>query len=126
MSPHEGIDTSRAPDPPRRVRLADLDAASPRTGVTRRRLTGRHLELIHYRYEPGTTFPRHAHAAEQITIVQSGVLVFTFEGEEMRLEAGEAVVIPGGAPHGAYVPDDADGPTETLNLFTPVREAPPE
>lgn len=114
-------DLSRA----RKVRLAELPPAVPREGVTRRRLLGERIELIAYRYEPGTVFPRHAHAAEQMTIVQSGVLVFEFEDGEMRLEAGEAVAIPGGVPHGAHVPGDAGGPTETLNVFTPVREAPP-
>ncbi len=111
---------------PRRVRLADLEAVSPRTGVTRRRLIGTGLELIHYHYDPGTTFPKHAHAAEQITVVQRGVLVFTFPDGSMRLGAGEAVLIPSGVPHGAHVPNGADGPTETLNLFTPVRVELPE
>ncbi|MDZ7707516.1 MAG: cupin domain-containing protein [Trueperaceae bacterium] len=113
------------PDRARKVRLDELPSATPRQGVTRRRLLGQRIELIAYRYEPGTVFPRHAHAAEQMTIVQSGVLVFAFDEGEMRLEAGEAVTIPGGVPHGAHVPEDAAGPTETLNVFTPVREAPP-
>ena len=93
--------------------------------MSRRRLLGERIELIAYRYEPGTVFPRHAHASEQMTIVQSGVLVFAFEDGEMRLEAGEAVAIPGGVPLGAHVPDDAVGPPTTLNVFTPVRETPP-
>jgi quercetin dioxygenase-like cupin family protein len=109
----------------RKVHLAELPAASPRDGVVRRRLLGDRLELIVYRYEPGTVFPRHAHAAEQMTIVRSGVLVFAFDDGEVRLASGDVVSIPGGVPHGAYVPADADGPTETLNVFTPVREAPP-
>lgn len=109
----------------RKVRLADLEAVAPREGVVRRRLLGERLELIVYRYEPGTVFPRHAHPAEQMTVVRSGVLVFELNDGEVRLGAGEAIAIPGGVPHGAHVPDDADGPTETLNVFTPVREAPP-
>lgn len=109
----------------RKIRLADLPAVAPREGVARRRLLGERLELIAYRYEPGTVFPRHSHPAEQMTIVQFGVLVFELDDGEVRLEAGEVISIPGGVPHGAYVPDDADGPTETLNVFTPVREAPP-
>jgi len=113
------------PDRARKVRLDELPSATPRPGVTRRRLLGQRIELIVYRYEPGTVFPRHEHPAEQMTIVQSGVLVFAFDEGEMRLEAGEAVTIPGGVPHGAHVPEDVAGPTETLNVFTPVREVPP-
>lgn len=110
---------------PRKVRLDDLRSETPRNGVTRRRVTGERLELIAYRYQPGTTFPRHAHPAEQLTLVQSGALVFVFDDGETRLAAGDALSIPGGTPHAAYVPEDADGPTETLNVFTPVREVPP-
>lgn len=117
----DGGDLGRA----RKVRLAELPSTAPREGVTRRRMLGKRIELIAYRYEPGTVFPRHAHAAEQMTIVQSGVLVFEFDDGEMRLDVGDAAVIPGGVPHGAHVPKDADGPTETLNVFTPVRDAPP-
>jgi len=109
----------------RKVRLADLPSVAPRVGVARRRFLGDRIELIAYRYEPGTVFPRHVHPAEQMTIVQSGVLVFELDDGEVRLEAGEVISIPGSVPHGAHVPGDADGPTETLNVFTPVREAPP-
>lgn len=110
---------------PELVRLAELEAATPREGVERRRVLGERLELIAYRYQPGTAFPRHVHAAEQMTVVQRGVLVFVFDDGEMRLEAGDVAVIPGEVPHGAFVPEDASEITETLNVFTPVREAPP-
>ncbi|MDZ7800561.1 MAG: cupin domain-containing protein [Trueperaceae bacterium] len=106
---------------PRKVRLDELPGETPRSGVTRRRMTGERLELIAYRYEPGTTFPRHAHPAEQLTLVQAGALVFVFDDGETHLAAGEVLSIPGGIAHAAYVPEDAPGPTETLNVFTPVR-----
>lgn len=104
-----------------KVDLARLAAERPVEGVERRRVTGDRLELIAYRYEPGTTFPRHEHEAEQLTIVRSGTLVFTFDDETTRLDAGQALLIEGGRPHGAHVPADA-GVTETFNVFTPVRE----
>lgn len=110
---------------PRKVRLAEVPAEAPRAGVERRRVLGERLELIAYRYRPGTTFPRHAHAAEQLTVVERGILTFVFDDGEVRLEAGDALCIPGGTAHGAYVPEDAEDETETLNVFTPVREAPP-
>ena len=104
--------------------LAELPAESPSPGVERRRLTGESLELIDYRYEPGSRFPTHSHPAEQLTIVLSGELVFLFEEEEIRLGAGESLLIPGGRPHSAYVPEDA-GRTHTYNVFTPVPDKPP-
>lgn len=104
--------------------LADLKVDRPAEGIERRRLNGRMLEFIDYRYQPGSKFPMHAHDAEQFTIVQEGVLVFVFEDGEVRLGPGEAVLIEGGRPHGAFVPPDAVA-TRTYNVFTPVREQPP-
>jgi quercetin dioxygenase-like cupin family protein len=99
-----------------------VEHADPR--IERRRLTGERLELIDYRYRPGSTFPTHAHDAEQLTIVLTGELVFTFEEGEVRLGPGEALLIAAARPHGAYVPADAS-PTHTYNVFTPVRDKPP-
>ncbi len=101
--------------------LTDLPAELLGGGVERRRSTGEQLELIVYDYPPGAVFAEHSHEAEQLTIVLTGTLVFQVGGGEERLEAGEALLIPGSEPHGAYVPDDA-GETRTINVFTPVRD----
>ena len=93
-------------------------------GVERRRLVGDRLEFVHYRYPAGAVFARHMHAAEQLTIVVWGELVFAFDDEEIRVGAGEGILIPGGRPHGAYVPEEA-GETATYNVFSPVRKQPP-
>ncbi len=93
--------------------------------VSRYRVLGDKLEFIAYTYQPGATFGRHAHGAEQLTLVLEGQLVYTFDDGEIVLNAGEAVLIPGDAPHGAYVSADA-ATTRTLNVFTPVREKPPD
>ena len=92
--------------------------------VERRRACGQKLEVIRYGYAPGARFSRHAHPAEQLTFVLRGALVFVFDDRETRLEAGEAILITPDEAHGAYVPEGAPH-TETLNVFTPVREAPP-
>lgn len=108
-----------------KIDLPRMSAERPAPGVERRRVTGARLELIAYRYDPGATFPRHQHEAEQLTIVRSGMLVFRFDDEDVHLEAGQALLIDARRPHGAFVPADA-GVTETFNVFTPVRERPPE
>lgn len=107
-----------------KTNLDELPAEHPSAEIERRRLTGERLELIDYRYQPGSTFPMHAHDAEQLTIVLEGELVFIFEEEEIRLAPGEALLIEGGRPHGAYVPEGATL-THTYNVFTPVRTRPP-
>jgi len=107
-----------------RFALADLPAEVLAGGVERRRATGEQLELIVYDYPAGAVFAEHSHVAEQLTIVLTGALVFRLGEREERLEAGEALLVPGGEPHGAYVPADA-GETRTINVFTPVRAALP-
>ncbi len=108
----------------RKLRLADLGVTQLGPGVTRQRVTGERLELIRYHYAPGSTFATHQHEAEQLTIVLSGKLVFAFADEEVGLEPGDALLIPGNLPHGAFVPADAPD-TETYNLFSPVRDTLP-
>ena len=93
--------------------------------VRRQRVLGHKLEFIAYTYQPGATFARHAHDAEQITIVLDGELVFTFDDEEVALGPGEGIVISSGRAHGAYVPVTAPE-TRTYNVFTPVRDQPPD
>lgn len=119
MSDAQGAQGRRAV----RKRLADLPVDAMAGGVERRRFTGDALELIRYDYPAGARFATHDHDAEQMTIVLEGALVFTLPQGEERLQAGDALLIPGGVPHGAYVPGTAgtDPPTITLNLFTPVR-----
>jgi quercetin dioxygenase-like cupin family protein len=94
--------------------------------VTRQRATGERLEVIIYTYQPGATFPVHQHAAEQLTVVLSGELVFHFPDtpEEIVLRPSEALLIPSNRPHGASVPANAEV-TRTYNVFTPVRDTLP-
>jgi quercetin dioxygenase-like cupin family protein len=112
------------PELPAKVTIDRLPVESPDSSIERRRLTGERLELVDYRYQPGSVFPTHAHEAEQLTVVLTGQLVFTFAEGEVRLRSGEALLIGSGRAHGAYVPASAEL-TRTYNVFTPVRERPP-
>lgn len=104
-----------------------LEPEALAASVTRQRLVGEKLEFILYSYQPGSTFATHAHQAEQLTIVLEGQLVFTFEddGSEVTVNPGEAMLIPSGRAHGAYVRQDAAA-TRTYNLFSPVRQQLPQ
>ncbi len=110
-----------------KVELASLPRTQLSEQVERQRLTGELLEFIRYTYQPGAEFAVHQHEAEQLTIVLSGELVFTFPdtAEEVRLDAGEALLITSGRPHGAYVPETAST-TVTHNIFHPVRQSLPQ
>ena len=101
--------------------LPSLESEVLSDKVTRQRLAGERLEFIRYRYQAGAVFARHQHEAEQLTIVLRGKLVFTFDDEEVSLEAGDALLIASNRAHGAFVPNDAEE-TLTYNLFSPVRQ----
>src|SRR5436305_585965 len=45
----------------------------------------------------------HAHPQEEVFHIVEGALVVSVDGEECRVEAGEAVVIPADVPHSARV-----------------------
>ena len=103
-----------------KLNLAELPKTRLSEAVSRRVARGEKLELLVYEYAPGARFGVHQHDSEQLTIVLSGTLVFTFDDGEVPVSAGEAIIIPGGKAHGAFVPHDV-AETRTYNVFTPVR-----
>ena len=67
------------------------------------------------RISPGSDFPRHVHQQEQITIVESGHLEFSVEGEQIEVGPGQMISIFAGVPHASRVMGDE--PVRALNLF---------
>jgi len=62
--------------------------------------------LTWFEVEPGTRFERHAHEADQITMVLEGELVFELDaGREERVGAGEVIALPAGVPHAVRAGD---------------------
>ncbi len=62
-----------------------------------------HVMLTYFEVEPGTRFERHAHDAEQITMVLEGELVFECdERRPVRVRAGEVVTVPCCVPHAVF------------------------
>jgi quercetin dioxygenase-like cupin family protein len=66
----------------------------------------------------GCIVPLHHHENEQITYVLEGALLFTLEGREIIVHAGEVLVIPPNVPHSAEALED----TIDLDVFTPPRQ----
>jgi quercetin dioxygenase-like cupin family protein len=92
-------------------------------GISRQILQGEHQTLVRYVYAPGSRFPLHSHRQEQITAVISGEIEFTVGGETIKLQVGQAAVIPANMPHGARV--IGESPVETLNALSPRRDEQP-
>jgi mannose-6-phosphate isomerase-like protein (cupin superfamily) len=70
--------------------------------------------------EPGTATggPDNSHAdSDQWCYVVSGSGRATVEGEDVRLDEGDLVVIEAGETH--EIENDGDEPLETLNLYVP-------
>ena len=72
-------------------------------GIYRQAITTSDSTVVRYTYHPGCDFPVHSHPEEQVTVVHSGEIEFTVDGNVVVLRAGQVAVIPGGTPHGARV-----------------------
>jgi quercetin dioxygenase-like cupin family protein len=104
---------------PVRVRWSELEMEDVRPGVRRCGFGGRDALLVMNELQPGMDVVPHSHEPDQIALVIEGTVRFEVEGEEFVVEAGEALLIPGGAVHfGAAV-----GDVRALNLdvFAPPR-----
>ena len=66
----------------------------------------------------GCIVPLHHHENEQISYILEGALLFTLEGREIIVRAGEVLVIPPNVPHSAEALED----TIDLDVFTPPRQ----
>ena len=85
--------------------------------VVRDLFPGVEIQFIHtpsvtfasWTFEPGGRVKAHKHPHEQITHCHTGVFVVEIEGEDVVLNAGDTVVIPGGVEHAARADEAASG-----------------
>ncbi len=101
----------------------DIPVEEVYPGINRQIQSGSLLDMVRYRYEPGSVFPEHSHPQEQITVVVSGLIRFKIGETIVDLGPGKVAVIPANTPHGAEVIDDH--PVETFNAFSPRRSMMP-
>jgi len=97
--------------------------------IDRQRIMGQRAMVSRVVLHKGFVLPAHAHENEQISIVLSGRVRFRIEsgGEncgssaapaewrDVELGAGEILLIPSGAPHGATALEE----TVILDIFAP-------
>ncbi len=106
----ESLDSNESSEVRDGVFLAQL-AAGDRTSVQ------------HFRIEPGAGVDDHGHEHEQAGYLFSGSILFTVDGEEHTVEAGDSYVIPGNAVHSAR--STGDEAAVGVELFSPPRSTPP-
>ena len=84
---------------------------------------GERMSVQHFRIEPGSVVGDHSHEHEQAGYLFSGSILFTVDGEEATVEAGDSYVIPADAVHSART--IGDEPAIGVELFSPPRPTPP-
>lgn len=100
---------------------SDGDETEIFPGVFARQLGhGEQLHGIAVTIERGATAQAHSHPHEQLSIVTAGEIVMTVDGEDHRLQAGEAVVIPGDATHEAT--NEGTDSASVVDVFSPPRD----
>jgi quercetin dioxygenase-like cupin family protein len=88
-------------------------------GIARRMVWGEHLMVCRLEFAPRVVTPVHSHPHEQVTLVERGRALFTVEGVERVVSAGDVLYFPSDVRHGATMLDE---PVVLIDIFSPVRE----
>lgn len=89
-------------------------------GVTRRSFSSDRATVTSYTFAAGATFPRHRHAQEQITLIQTGEVEMTVGDRVENLSAGDWWVIEPEVEHGITA---GAGGAAVVAIVVPRREA---
>jgi quercetin dioxygenase-like cupin family protein len=102
----------------------ELPVDRPMELIERQRIVGERAMISRVRLAKGFVVATHRHDNEQLAVVLSGRIRFTLgpEAEPSRrvetLTAGQTLLIPSGAPHGAEALEE----TVILDIFSPPSE----
>jgi quercetin dioxygenase-like cupin family protein len=88
-------------------------------GIERQMIVGETLMICRLRFGPNVVTPAHDHPHEQMTIIESGRVLFTIGDEQRIAQAGDVLHFPPGAWHGATMLEEE---VILVDIFTPVRE----
>jgi quercetin dioxygenase-like cupin family protein len=86
--------------------------------LVRQVIHGDHMTIARLELKKGASVPQHSHHNEQVSMVQSGRIMFNLDGVESTLGAGETMRIPPHVPHFVEVTEDC----VVFDLFSPRRE----
>ena len=86
--------------------------------LVRQVIHGDHMTIARLELKKGASVPKHSHHNEQVSMVQSGRIMFNLDGVESTLGAGETMRIPPNVPHFVEVTEDC----VVFDLFSPRRE----
>ena len=78
-----------------------LPQVQPKRGWRGRFFHSEHMTFAYYEIEAGAGLPAHAHENEEVWHVVEGALDMILDGRPLRVEAGNAAVVPAGVTHAA-------------------------
>ena len=88
-------------------------------GIERRMIWGERLMICRLRLAPRVVTSVHSHPHEQMTLVESGRVLFTIEDQVREVSAGAILHFPPGVRHGATMLDEE---VVLIDIFSPIRE----
>ncbi|MGA1866746.1 MAG: cupin domain-containing protein [Thermoplasmatota archaeon] len=100
-----------------------VEEVEARPGIFRKSVTMGSIQVVLYRYLPGSVFEVHSHPEEQMTICLEGALEFDVGGKPFNFTKGSVVHVPTEAPHGAI--NRTAEEALTLNVYHPARRKAP-
>lgn len=102
---------------PQQVEFWSLDR---HTGVSAKLLAdGQQMTVLYTTWAGGAKAPEHRHMHEQMGLCLQGEVIFTIDGQDYTVKAGEFYHIPGNLPHAER--NDQAEPAILVDFFSPVR-----
>lgn len=106
-----------------RINWDDVEEVEARKGIFRKTVTMGTIQIVLYRYLPGSVFEKHSHPEEQMTIGIEGGLEFVIGGIRSSFTDGDIVHIPPNIGHSAI--NKGEFEAITLNIYNPARRESP-
>jgi quercetin dioxygenase-like cupin family protein len=101
----------------------EVEEVEARKGIFSKTVTMGKIQIVLYRYLPGSIFEVHSHPEEQMTIGIEGELEFSVGGIRSSFKEGDVVHIPSNIGHSAI--NRGNIAAVTLNIYNPARRESP-
>ena len=88
-------------------------------GIKRQMVIGQRVMVCRFTFDPFVVTDVHSHPHEQITMVVSGKVRFTIDGQIVIAAPGDVLHFPPENQHGATMLDEE---VVLLDIFSPIRE----
>ena len=100
------------------IKLQEVEERVLFEGYTAKIMHGDDITVAHVRVKANSPLPEHAHPHEQVMNLIEGEFLFTVDGVEHQMKAGESYLIPSNVPHSAKSITDC----YIIDVFTPTRD----